>query len=438
MENNTPDIAACLSAEDRQLALDACRAVVAPGQIPDSQFEARLSVPRDYLRDLVDRWPAVRPGSDASAVLLALYEVSQGITFGPGEWVQRFSVPRERFGRAMGAFRDATNEAFRIASLPGQIEAAAQALAAGGLVAFPTETVYGLGADATNPAAVAKIFAAKGRPATNPLIVHVADVETATRYAADWGEAAQALAAAFWPGPLALVVPKNSTIVEAATAGRPTVALRVPGHPVALQLLRRFGGPVAAPSANKSNNVSPTTADHVLDELGDVLDALVDGGPCSVGIESTVVDLTGPRPVVLRPGGVSRERIEAVVGPVDTFEGVVDPADAAPSPGQHARHYAPRTPAVRFETPQRGMVPSGAPDGTPNGLIAIGPVGGVERMGRVMAMPLSPDVYARHLYAVLRELDAMGLGEIYIEMPPAQPQWEAVRDRITRATRPLT
>src|SRR5947199_1722271 len=182
------------------------------------------------------------------------------------------------------------------------VQAAIVALRAGGLVAFPTETVYGLGADATNAEAVAKIFAAKGRPSTNPLIVHVADVPTARRYAAEWNDAAQALAAAWWPGPLTLVLRKNPVIVDAATAGRPTVALRVPDHPLALRLLQLFGGPVAAPSANKSNHVSPTTAGHVREELGDAVDVVLDGGPCSVGIESTVVDLTGKRPVVLRPG----------------------------------------------------------------------------------------------------------------------------------------
>src|SRR5215213_843812 len=180
-----------------------------------------------------------------------------------------------------------------------EIQSAVRVLRRGGLVVFPTETVYGLGADATNADAVARIFAAKGRPSTNPLIVHVADIETAKRYAAAWTDAAQTLAAVWWPGPLTLVVPKRPQIVDAATAGRATVALRVPDHPVALEMLRAFEGPVAAPSANKSNHVSPTTADHVREELGDAVEVVLDGGPCRVGIESTVVDLTGPRPVIL-------------------------------------------------------------------------------------------------------------------------------------------
>lgn len=321
--------------------------------------------------------------------------------------------------------------------MDAEIEKAALVLRAGGLVAFPTETVYGLGADATNPDAVAKIFAAKGRPSTNPLIVHVADIETAKRYAAEWFDAAQTLAAVWWPGPLALVVPKAPTIVDAATAGRPTVALRVPDHPLALEMLRAFGGPVAAPSANKSNHVSPTTAAHVREELGAAVNLVIDGGPCAVGIESTVLDLTGPRPVILRPGGVPRRKIEAIVGPVALFAGATDPAEASASPGQHARHYAPRTPAVRFETPQRGLIRPEAPDGTSNGIVLVGGTEDLKKFGPIVAMPRVPEAYAQHFYAVLRELDAMKLRQILIEMPPARPEWEAVRDRVTRATRPL-
>jgi L-threonylcarbamoyladenylate synthase len=317
------------------------------------------------------------------------------------------------------------------------VKRAAAVLRAGGLVAFPTETVYGLGADATNAEAVAKIFAAKGRPATNPLIVHVADIETAKRYAAKWSDAAQTLAAVWWPGPLAIVVPKTPEIVDAATAGRPTVALRVPDHPLALQLLQEFGGPIAAPSANKSNHVSPTTAAHVREELGDSVDVILDGGPCAVGIESTVVDLTRGTPVILRPGGVPRRKIEAIVGMLDVFTGAVDPSQAAASPGQHARHYAPRTPAVRFETAQRGLIRPNAPDGTSNGIMVVGTIDFVKKWGPIIAMPKLPDVYATNFYAVLRELDGMGLREIFIEMPPARAEWEAVRDRIARATRPL-
>ena len=321
--------------------------------------------------------------------------------------------------------------------MPG-IDHAASILRSGGLVAFPTETVYGLGAAATNAAAVRRIFGAKGRPPTNPLIVHVADIETAKRYASEWSDAAQTLAAVWWPGPLTLVLPKHPAIVDEATAGRATVGLRVPDHPLALDLLRAFGGPVAAPSANKSNHVSPTTAQHVREELGDAVDLILDGGPCSVGIESTVLDLSGERPTILRPGGVSRKQIEYILGPVEVFTGAVAAGQSAASPGQQDRHYAPRTPAVRFDTPQRGLIQIDAPDGRPNGLIAVGTMtDAVKKWERIVAMPREPGLYAREFYAVLRELDAMGLHEIFIEMPPDRPEWLAVRDRITRATRPL-
>ena len=314
---------------------------------------------------------------------------------------------------------------------------AAEVLRAGGLVAFPTETVYGLGADATNPAAVAKIFAAKGRPSTNPLIVHVADAGSARRYATEWPAGAARLAERFWPGPRALVVPKAPAVTDAVTAGRQTVALRVPNHPVALELLRAFGGPVAAPSANKSNHVSPTTAAHVRGELGGSVGVILDGGPCRVGIESTVVDLTGPRPVILRPGGVPRREIEDLVGPVETFSGSLSQHQPATSPGQHARHYAPRTPAYRFDPEQYPRIPPTAHDGRPNGLVAITSRRPLQGWGWMISMAKDPRVYAEHLYQALHNLDAENVATIYVEMPPDRPDWEAVRDRITRATRPL-
>jgi L-threonylcarbamoyladenylate synthase len=313
------------------------------------------------------------------------------------------------------------------------INRAISILRTGGLVAFPTETVYGLGADATNANAVRRIFSAKGRPGTNPLIVHVADIETAKRYAGTWSDAAQTLAAVWWPGPLTLVVPKNPAIVDEATAGRATVGLRVPDHPLALSLLRAFGGPVAAPSANRSNHISPTTAQHVRDELGNAVDLTLDGGPCAVGIESTVLDLSTAQPTLLRPGGVSREAIERIIGPVGLFSGSVAPTESAASPGQHSLHYAPRTPAYRFDTPQRGLIQVKS-DGRQNGLIALSPLVVFKKWGSIIAMPNDPAQYARHLYEVLRELDAMELNAIYIEMPPERAEWLAVRDRLTRAT----
>src|SRR5690242_5058847 len=196
-------------------------------------------------------------------------------------------------------------------------EAAARALAEGGLVAFPTETVYGLGADATNAAAVEKIFHVKGRPLTNPLICHVADEDVARRYVTVWPRAAQALVERFWPGPLTIVLSKTDAIAANVTAGLGSVGLRAPDHLLTLEMLRAFDRPVAGPSANRSTHVSPTTAQHVRDELGGAVDLILDGGPCAVGIESTVLDLSGDRREILRPGGISRALIEEVIGAVE-------------------------------------------------------------------------------------------------------------------------
>ena len=299
------------------------------------------------------------------------------------------------------------------------IQNAADILRRGGLVAFPTETVYGLGADATNPAAVARIFTAKGRPSTNPLIVHVADEATAQKYAAEWPDLARQLAARFWPGPLTIVVERGAGIVDAVTAGGTTVGLRVPNHPVAMELLRAFGGAVAAPSANRSEHVSPTLASHVADDLGDRVDLILDGGPCGVGIESTVVDVSQGNVRMLRLGGVSVGALEKVVGPVSVQ--TRGPTGPAASPGQHARHYSPTTPAFRFTADQRAMV-----------------IGQAESEGAAI-LPTGSDQaeYARDLYRRLRELDDGGHAAIYIEMPPEVPEWAAVRDRLLRATMPV-
>ncbi|QOV90770.1 L-threonylcarbamoyladenylate synthase [Humisphaera borealis] len=316
------------------------------------------------------------------------------------------------------------------------IDQAVQHLRAGRLVAFPTETVYGLGADATNADAVRAIFAAKGRPATNPLIVHVADIETAQKFTTGWSDAAQTLAAAWWPGPLTIVLPKHPSIVDEATAGLQTVGLRVPDHPVALELLKAFGGAVAAPSANRSNHLSPTTAEHVRDDLGDRVNLVLDGGPCKVGIESTVLDLTGEVPTILRPGGVSRRQLEFILGTVREPDLVAAPAASQTSPGQMERHYAPLTPAVRFETAQRGLIHPQT-DAQSNGIVVLSPLKIFKKWGPIVAMPNDPTEYAQHLYAVLHELDGMRLRTIYIEVPPEKPEWIAIRDRIRRATVPL-
>jgi L-threonylcarbamoyladenylate synthase len=313
------------------------------------------------------------------------------------------------------------------------LEQAILTLTQGGIVAFPTETVYGLGADATNPSAIDKIFKAKGRPPTNPLIVHVADIAIARQYTTAWTPIAQKLAEQFWPGPLTLVLPKAEAICAAVTAGGKTVGLRVPNHPLALELLRGFDGPIAAPSANRANHISPTTAEHVRDELGDRVDLILDGGPCAVGIESTVLDLSSTVPKILRPGGVSKSQIESIIGLVDLFDGTVDEKTAAASPGQQARHYSPLAPAYRFERAER----NGFPRPKHSVVLLIEPeqtlaaaVSGAD----VIAMPANPQAYAAVLYQTLRKADSKKPVAIFIEMPPYLPEWTAVRDRLMRAT----
>jgi L-threonylcarbamoyladenylate synthase len=311
----------------------------------------------------------------------------------------------------------------------------------GGLVALPTETVYGLAADATNPAAVRRIFAAKGRPPTNPLIVHVSDAAVARRCATAWPRAAERLASALWPGPLTLVLPRSEIIADEVTAGRRTVALRAPDHPLAQRVLRELGGPVAAPSANRSRRVSPTTAAHVRRDLGKRVDLILDGGPCRVGIESTVVDLTVRPPLILRPGAVSRERIERLIGRVEYFTGTAK--GVAASPGQQAVHYAPRAAAYRFGAADAELVlkfvrrrPSVrvkvlALAGSPARAALIKAVG----LRGVIEMPRGAREYARRFYAALRKADERAEA-IWIEQPPDTPQWVAIRDRIDRATEP--
>ena len=310
---------------------------------------------------------------------------------------------------------------------------AAEILVRGGVVAFPTETVYGLGADASNPDAVRRVFALKGRPATNPVIVHVADVEGARRCVREWPAEAQTLAERFWPGPLTIVLPKADAIAPEVTAGGETVGVRVPDHPIAMEMLKEFarigGMGVAAPSANRSSRVSPTTAQHVRDDLGepgggpDKPDMILDGGPCRVGIESTVISLATLVPTVLRPGGVSLEALREVLGEVATRGGV----DLGParSPGRQQRHYSPRARLVVVERGSARVTPT-------QGMLILDRAG-MTFDGRDIAMPEEPQEYARRFYAALRELDAMGVNEILVELPPDEPRWQALRDRIMRA-----
>jgi L-threonylcarbamoyladenylate synthase len=305
------------------------------------------------------------------------------------------------------------------------IEEAASLLRKGGLVAFPTETVYGLGGDATSERAVAAIFEAKGRPKFNPLIAHVVDVADARRFV-QWSEAADRLAARFWPGPLTFVLPRaeRSAIALLTTAGLDTVAIRAPLHPVAQALIRAAGLPLAAPSANRSGAVSPTRADHVADSLGERVPLILDGGPCLVGVESTVLDLTGPTPVLLRPGGATREAIEVVVGPVELSDALPTGSAIRSSPGQLESHYAPSRP-VRLEARQV------SPD---EGLLAFGPH---PPAGAVMTCNLSPagDLAeaAANLFAYMRALDRPGIGRIAVMPIPQTGLGVAINDRLRRA-----
>jgi L-threonylcarbamoyladenylate synthase len=306
---------------------------------------------------------------------------------------------------------------------------ASRCLGEGGLVAFPTETVYGLGADATNPAAIARLYQAKGRPAFNPLIAHVGDLQAAGRIA-HFGTTATALAEAFWPGPLTLVLPKSAdcAVAELATAGLDTIGVRVPAHPVALAILRAFGGPVVAPSANLSGHVSPTTAAHVQGDLAGRIDLIVDGGAVAVGVESTIVGCF-EQPMLLRPGGLPRENIEAVLGRALTAPPEDPDADGGQplAPGMLASHYAPRT-TVRLnaETIEPGEA-----------LLAFGPAAlpGVEAAAAVMN--LSPrsnvDEAAANLFGYLRALDLTGARAIAVMPIPHHGLGEAINDRLRRA-----
>ena len=293
-----------------------------------------------------------------------------------------------------------------------EIQKAAELLRAGRLVAFPTETVYGLGANALDEAAVRRIFEAKGRPLTSPLIVHVASVEMARELAAGWTEQAGKLARAFWPGPLTLVVPKAADVPDLVTAGLPSVGIRMPAHPVARALLEAARVPVAAPSANRFTELSPTTAEHVRRAFAGVPggpEMILDGGACAVGIESTVLSLTGPVARILRPGMLTRAEIEGVIGPI-----ALGPAEGpAESPGQHPRHYSPKTPVFLHDEPTEG------------------------KGSRLTRADMPPDAagYARVLYSVLHKLDDGSCDWIWIEMPPDEPEWGGVRDRLMRAAK---
>lgn len=300
---------------------------------------------------------------------------------------------------------------------PEEIRKAAELIRAGGLVAFPTETVYGLGAHALDETAVRRIYEAKGRPATSPLIVHVLDAEMARELASEWPDAAERLAERFWPGPLTLVLPKKTIVPDLVTAGLPSVGLRVPSHPMALALLEQARVPIAAPSANRFTQLSPTTAEHVRAGLGTAVDYVLDGGPARVGIESTVLSVCGP-PALLRPGMVTRGEIEELIGPVQASEGAATGAHA--SPGLHERHYQPRT-ELYVGTPRKGQ---GAYLWWRTEAPAV----------KSVAMPRNASEYAGKLYDVLHSLDAEGLEWIAVEPVPEEAEWDGIRDRLKRAS----
>ena len=301
----------------------------------------------------------------------------------------------------------------------GQIAQAAAILRRGGLVAFPTETVYGLGENALDTAAVRRIFEVKQRPATSPLIVHAASETMARAYAAVWSPAARDLARRFWPGPLTLVVPKKPVIPDIVTAGLATVGLRVPAHPLAIALIRAAGVPVAAPSANRFTQLSPTSAEHVRASLGDAVDMILDGGSTPVGIESTVLSLVGV-PTLLRPGMISKEEIEAVIGDVAEVSAAAAGLPHA-APGMHRKHYSPRTPLLLIAPGERPVGGRGAV------------VSHRSHAHGVVRMSADPKRYAAALYATLHELDGQGYDWIAVERVPELDAWAGIRDRLTRA-----
>jgi L-threonylcarbamoyladenylate synthase len=301
------------------------------------------------------------------------------------------------------------------------IRQAADILRRGGIVAFPTETVYGLGANALDVGAVQRVYEVKGRPSTSPLIVHTDCLARARGLAEQWPEEAERLAEKFWPGPLTIVVAKARHVPHQVTAGLPTVGIRIPRNAIALELLRAAQVPVAAPSANPFSQLSPVTAAHVEEALGAQVDLILDGGGCEVGLESTVVSLVGPSVRLLRPGMISRAELEATIGPVEFSQS--PPEGAHPAPGMHPRHYSPRTPLLLID----------ATAGLPPGRVAYL----WWRNGRAavysLRLPADPVRCASLLYHTLHELDRDHFDAIAVETPPEGIEWEAIRDRLQRA-----
>ncbi len=306
---------------------------------------------------------------------------------------------------------------------------AAAILRAGGLVAFPTETVYGLGADGLNPEAVARIYAAKGRPSTNPLILHVAGEAEARALVRAWPSVAARLAARYWPGPLTLVLDADPRVPAIVRGGGPSVALRCPAHPVALALVRLAGRPLAAPSANRSTHLSPTLAEHVAASLGPAVDLVLDGGPTAAGLESTILDLRTEPFRILRPGPLAPSELEEIAGPLRVWEGAVAPGAVQDAPGMASRHYAPKA-RLELVPPGAGLAPGGAR----TAYVSLGPLPDLPEGVEGFALPAEPAAAGARLYALLHELDGAGFRRICFERPPAGEAWLAILDRLQRAS----
>lgn len=308
-----------------------------------------------------------------------------------------------------------------------ELQAAIAALRAGEVIGLPTETVYGLAADARNPQAVARIFSLKGRPSDHPLIVHLAGAAKLSEWASAVPESAKQLAAAFWPGPLTLILNKRDDVPDAVTGGQDTVGLRCPAHPLALELLRSFGGGLAAPSANRFGHISPTSAAHVREEFGGAVPIVLDGGDCEVGIESTIVDLSSDAPRILRPGRISREQIESVIGAV----AVGSDASSPRASGTLDKHYAPRTATQLLSRAQ--MLASVREQGALGKRVLVLALQELPGECEGLSLPAQADAYAHGLYAALRELDARHAHLLLVERPPESAAWTAVQDRLRRS-----
>jgi L-threonylcarbamoyladenylate synthase len=316
------------------------------------------------------------------------------------------------------------------------IQAAADLLRQGKLVAIPTETVYGLGADAKNPEAVKRIFAAKGRPADHPLIVHIPDKAALADWAIEIPDSAWNLAECYWPGPLTIVLKKHPDVPMEVTGRQNTVALRVPNHPVALSVLQAFGGGIAAPSANRYCRISPTQASHVEEELGDKVDMILDGGSCQVGLESTIVDLSGEKPQLLRPGQINKTEIESIL---QTELDIPINIERILAPGMHEVHYAPVTTTILCTQAELEVILQGNAfqHNHTMGILWFGNAVASDLFEQAIVMPAYVNDYAHLLYSKLRDLDHTGLDLIFVEQPPQTEEWRGVNDRLKKATRPF-